>query len=129
MNKVVAADHPDCAGGIVWSACELRWINAKLEQQAERIKDQEDAITFHKETAAINYDAFIEAESKLATANALIEQARPVIERLSEEVSDDYACHVQEGGNPTGYSASEQEILSLAAAIERHQKGESNATA
>ena len=41
MDKVVASDHPDCAGGIVWSACELRWINSKIEQQAERIHELE----------------------------------------------------------------------------------------
>lgn len=35
MDKVVAADHPDCAGGIVWSKCELEWINTKLEQKAK----------------------------------------------------------------------------------------------
>ncbi len=27
---VVASDHPDVMGGIVWSNCELRWINEKL---------------------------------------------------------------------------------------------------
>ena len=27
---VVASDHPDVMGGIVWSDCELRWINEKL---------------------------------------------------------------------------------------------------
>ena len=112
MNKVVAADHPDCAGGIVWSACELRWINAKLEQQAERIKDQEDAITFHKETAAINYDAFIEAESKLATANALIEQARIVLIHESNLYAED---------NPDG---APEYICDALAAIERHMEGE-----
>ena len=115
MNKVVAADHPDCAGGIVWSACELRWINAKLEQQAERIKDQEDAITFHKETAAINYDAFIEAESKLATANALIEQARDAL-ALNEVFMETPVAERKVQPFTQTHDA--------LAAIERHLKGE-----
>lgn len=30
FDEVVASDHPDLVGGIVWSDCELRWINEKL---------------------------------------------------------------------------------------------------
>ena len=34
---VTKFDHPDFVGGIVWSDCELRWINEKLAAaQAER---------------------------------------------------------------------------------------------
>ena len=44
VEPVVASDHPDFIGGIVWSPLELRWINQKLaearrapEPGAERI--------------------------------------------------------------------------------------------
>lgn len=27
LRPVVAEDHPDLVGGIIWSACEIEWIN------------------------------------------------------------------------------------------------------
>lgn len=27
MRPVVAEDHPDLVGGIIWSSCEIQWIN------------------------------------------------------------------------------------------------------
>lgn len=38
LVEVVATDHPDLAGGIVWSRIELEWINKRLiiaEKDAE----------------------------------------------------------------------------------------------
>lgn len=60
---VTKFDHPDFVGGIVWSDCELRWINEKLaaaqareaelvahvERLREVIKDEWE---YHKD----NYD-------------------------------------------------------------------------
>lgn len=30
MFRVAKADHPDLVDGIVWSACELAWINERI---------------------------------------------------------------------------------------------------
>ncbi len=30
MFRVVKTDHPDLVGGIVWSDCELKWINERI---------------------------------------------------------------------------------------------------
>ena len=30
MFRVAKTDHPDFVGGIVWSACELAWINERI---------------------------------------------------------------------------------------------------
>ncbi len=38
-NVVTKEDHPDFIGGIVWSACELSWINERI--QAEVIAERE----------------------------------------------------------------------------------------
>jgi len=32
-NVVTKEDHPDFIGGIVWSACELRWINERIQTE------------------------------------------------------------------------------------------------
>lgn len=42
MEAVVATDHPDLVGGIVWSRIELEWINKRLSD-AEAIIAQKDA--------------------------------------------------------------------------------------
>ena len=42
MEAVVATDHPDLVGGIVWSRIELEWINKRLSD-AEAILAQKDA--------------------------------------------------------------------------------------
>lgn len=42
LVEVVATDHPDLAGGIVWSRIELEWINKRLSD-AEAIIAQKDA--------------------------------------------------------------------------------------
>ena len=39
---VAPQDHPDFIGGIIWSACELAWINKRLSD-AEAIIAQKDA--------------------------------------------------------------------------------------
>ena len=33
--EIKPQDHPDSIGGIVWSECELRWINEKLAELTE----------------------------------------------------------------------------------------------
>ena len=30
MFRVAKTDHPDLVGGIVWSDCELKWINERI---------------------------------------------------------------------------------------------------
>ena len=42
MEAVVATDHPDLVGGIVWSRIELEWINKRLSD-VEAIIAQKDA--------------------------------------------------------------------------------------
>ena len=42
MEAVVATDHPDLVGGIVWSRIELEWINKRLSD-AEAIISAKDA--------------------------------------------------------------------------------------
>ena len=42
LVAVVATDHPDLVGGIVWSRIELEWINKRLSD-AEAIIAQKDA--------------------------------------------------------------------------------------
>ena len=42
MEAVVATDHPDLVGGIVWSRIELEWINKRLSD-AGAIIAQKDA--------------------------------------------------------------------------------------
>lgn len=48
-DVVTKEDHPDFIGGIVWSACELRWINERI--QAEVIAERERCAQYLRDAA------------------------------------------------------------------------------
>ena len=70
---VVASDHPDVMGGIVWSDCELRWINEKLHTAKA---------AGMREAAKICYDIDREYEGEDVSAiwcvNAILKAAESV---------------------------------------------------
>lgn len=35
MKLITKFDHPDLVGGVVWSDCELDWINERLAKEVE----------------------------------------------------------------------------------------------
>jgi len=67
---VTKFDHPDFVGGIVWSDCELRWINEKLAAAAElehNYASLQQAFEEMKAIAAHRLAAMKEAESQRDT--------------------------------------------------------------
>ena len=44
LVAVVATDHPDLVGGIVWSRCELDWINNRLSDAEAIISDLQNLV-------------------------------------------------------------------------------------
>ena len=84
MEAVVATDHPDLVGGIVWSRIELEWINKRL-YDAEAIIAQKDAEIL--EQCRINgMGAEREATllGKVERQSAALKLARVALERSSK---------------------------------------------
>ena len=63
---IEAHDHPDFVGGIVWSDCELRWINGRIAE----LEAQLAAVTAERDENQKRYIRQL-VETKLAQAKLL----------------------------------------------------------
>ena len=94
LVAVVATDHPDLVGGIVWSRIELEWINKRLSDAGAIIaqKDAEileqcrlNGMGAERESALLGKVAQQSAALKLAEDALRIAQQRPDMPGIIDE--------------------------------------------
>lgn len=104
MRKVVAEDHPDLVGGIIWSACEIDWINEYGDRRynAGVAKGMEAGALLFKESNAITDMAMLVRRMAMAMAKqsqlvTLSDKAIDYLKRMGLEGSpireDRSDCH------------------------------------
>ena len=103
---VTKFDHPDFVGGIVWSDCELRWINEKLAAaqareaeliaHVERLRDalQMPCDRWSKHQHKIVKEALesTPAQSLARLRNEVLEEAAKVCDRFAEREMHPAEC-------------------------------------
>ena len=81
---VAPHDHPDFVGGIVWSECELAWINKRISD-AEAIIAQKDAeILDQCRLNGMGAEREATLIGKVAQQSAALNLAREALERSSK---------------------------------------------
>lgn len=133
LVAVVATDHPDLVGGIVWSRIELEWINKRLSDAGAIIAEKDAEILEQCRINGMGAEreaALLGQVAQQSSALKLAREALGEVQDLIGESSGVYGLHLN--GDESPWSEVEQggrferltTLLEALAAINEVLKGE-----
>mgnify|MGYP000405536415 CR=1 FL=1 len=90
MEAVVATDHPDLVGGIVWSRIELEWINKRLSDAGAIIAEKDAEILEQCRINGMGAEREATLLGKVERQSAALKLAREALGEVQDLISESH---------------------------------------
>ena len=105
MEAVVATDHPDLVGGIVWSRIELEWINKRLSDAGAIIAQKDAEILDQCRINGMGAEREAALLGQVAQQSSALKLAREALGEVQDLIGEShgvYGLHLNGDESPWG---------------------------